>query len=711
MSGEGEGGAPPPEEQANTAQKKPEKEVTEQQQKPPKEAVSEDPQLNAVVFPQDNGQEGWLPADPNIVEAALKKLAETGELHGSQEGSESSMNASDDKGDDENQPEETPKVVPVSVETSSNTESDVDKVPPEEAQPDESTMSSDDSQTIPEDSTQSDPPPQEEQSSQESPEATPVHPNEEPSTADASEEPEEEKKEEVEEETSEENEEDIENKDETETQQEKETKETPDEFSSKDFYARLGVPPTATKEEIQKAYHKLTREFHPDKNPSPDDLEKFKAMSEAYQQLKNEKTREDYDNILSAASRQNVDLSGTSISDLLDFINTRLGEMPLSNVNLSNLIFQLREEQRQQQEKPEDTEEPDTETTDEREDAEENQQDSDDEPKPDEDEADTAEEEESEDEEKDPNAKMYESVITSEESRAVLEAAGVAEDVMEVIRIRTIDPETLTDDEFYTLREELHTRAKKIHEIAQDNEDVRRILEESSQENANLYAEIEGIALYDSEEATQDRAQTLYDMVVSEEEHAVFEAAGLTEDIKSFLQMRVEVENGDMPDEEKKQKMGEVSEKIRKIYDIAQTNEEVKKVLVERGVYHEIEGLVKSMEEAKKDGEKASDEKAKDEVDTIRELNTIIKGKMKEADQLRKDLEENPDDEDKRRRLEKLNEELKEDQKKLDKIRSNTPMMRKLLADRPLVYYTLIATTAVLVLYCGLLSTLPTGRK
>ncbi|MBX4188089.1 MAG: DnaJ domain-containing protein, partial [Candidatus Doudnabacteria bacterium] len=52
---------------------------------------------------------------------------------------------------------------------------------------------------------------------------------------------------------------------------------------SQDLYTTLGVPKTATPEEIKKAYRRLAHEHHPDKGKG--DSEKFKQINEAYQVL------------------------------------------------------------------------------------------------------------------------------------------------------------------------------------------------------------------------------------------------------------------------------------------------------------------------------------------------------------------------------------------------------------------------------------------
>lgn len=64
----------------------------------------------------------------------------------------------------------------------------------------------------------------------------------------------------------------------------------------RDYYEVLGVSKTATAEEIKRAYRKLARQYHPDRNPGDKQAaEKFKEIQDAYQTLNDKTKRTRYD--------------------------------------------------------------------------------------------------------------------------------------------------------------------------------------------------------------------------------------------------------------------------------------------------------------------------------------------------------------------------------------------------------------------------------
>ena len=65
----------------------------------------------------------------------------------------------------------------------------------------------------------------------------------------------------------------------------------------KDYYEILGVPRSASQDDIKKAYRKLARTHHPDMSKAPDAEARFKELGEAYATLKDEAKRAAYDEL------------------------------------------------------------------------------------------------------------------------------------------------------------------------------------------------------------------------------------------------------------------------------------------------------------------------------------------------------------------------------------------------------------------------------
>jgi curved DNA-binding protein CbpA len=71
-----------------------------------------------------------------------------------------------------------------------------------------------------------------------------------------------------------------------------------------DYYRVLGVARDASTPEIRRAYRRLARQHHPDRNPAPDGPEQFRTVADAYAVLNDPARRARYDHTIQPPARR-----------------------------------------------------------------------------------------------------------------------------------------------------------------------------------------------------------------------------------------------------------------------------------------------------------------------------------------------------------------------------------------------------------------------
>lgn len=99
-------------------------------------------------------------------------------------------------------------------------------------------------------------------------------------------------------------------------------------MAQRDYYEILGVPRTASNDDLKAAFRRLARQYHPDVNKDKDAEERFKEINEAYAVLSDAEKRQAYDRFGHAgvnAAGGVPDFSSVDFSDFADIFGDLFG--------------------------------------------------------------------------------------------------------------------------------------------------------------------------------------------------------------------------------------------------------------------------------------------------------------------------------------------------------------------------------------------------
>ena len=112
-------------------------------------------------------------------------------------------------------------------------------------------------------------------------------------------------------------------------------------MSREDYYQLLGVERDATREDIKKAYRRLAKKYHPDKNSGSGEAEaRFKTIKEAYEVLHNPAKREAYDSISPPSENGTRAAASQDVRDSRPLDEEKLIELSLRPTRLKEYIGQ-----------------------------------------------------------------------------------------------------------------------------------------------------------------------------------------------------------------------------------------------------------------------------------------------------------------------------------------------------------------------------------
>jgi Ca-activated chloride channel family protein len=105
----------------------------------------------------------------------------------------------------------------------------------------------------------------------------------------------------------------------------------------KDYYAILGVPRTASVDQLRRAYREAALRLHPDKNVNPGETEQFLEIGRAFEALNDPERRAEYDRQLAELDKQAA--QGASLS--CSVVHSRKVLLPLDEPQVHYLLLDI----------------------------------------------------------------------------------------------------------------------------------------------------------------------------------------------------------------------------------------------------------------------------------------------------------------------------------------------------------------------------------